>query len=274
MDIKIKYRISIAFIVVLGLLAFSSLFLVLTNKYEKDLSLLYYRITNKGYSNLTVETYKVSSLVNVTYSNLKTFLDENATHLSSDKRELIHKEILLMSSKYKINPLIYYSIINTESNFKWWIEHPKVLLKVKSEANGKLIKKYVRAVGMGGIIWEVWRDQLIKEKIAFSRTDLFDPITNIRAMALVYNVGYHSKLLRNVKDRNINALMRYYGVMYDDNDLPKTDYSDKIKKVITKIVFSNINNYLDKINIYENHENDDPHITLSDVENKLVAYNK
>lgn len=107
--------------------------------------------------------------------------------------------ILTESKRYGISPLLLFTIIFNESSFKRKTQHKEVITKVN--------KRYrkVKALGLGGIIFEFWEKELLKYKIIKRRTDLLKTKNNIEAIAFILasfkNKGY-----------NLNeSLKRYYG---------------------------------------------------------------
>lgn len=135
-------------------------------------------------------------------------------------QEKILSSILKYSEEYDISPIVLYSIIKTESEFLHHIEHPPVKLK-----SGKTI----RAVGLGGVIWEFWGSKLKKEGIANSRNDLFNIEVNIEASAFIFNEFLKLKQLKNTSNKLESALARYYGSS-------KAGYQNKIAKQMSKIL--------------------------------------
>jgi len=160
----------------------------------------------------TIKITKPKSSMNsfgcFTKNDLKKDMEENYSFLSKREQKIILSTILAQSKKYNINPLILYSLIYTESSMRPWIEHSKILIKIKGK------KKYIRAVGLGGVVWEWWKTQLIKNKIAFTRADLFNPEINIKAIAYIYNNFYTQKKLKKASTQDESAMIRYFGGGY------------------------------------------------------------
>jgi hypothetical protein len=108
-----------------------------------------------------------------------------------------------------------------------WIEHRKVLVLIKGK------RKYIRAVGLGGVVWEWWSKQLMKNNIAQTRGDLFNPIINIRATAYIYNSFYKQKKLKKASTQDESAMIRYFGGGYKS-------YFIKIDKKISSMLCKHI----------------------------------
>lgn len=146
-----------------------------------------------------VELYRV---------DLEEDLLKNYPDISIKNKNIILDTILSESEKYKINPLILYSVCYVESSFKYWIEHtPTLVLK-----DNKRVK--IQAVGLTGVVWEWHKDLLISNNIAETRSDLFDPVTNIKAGAAIYNSLYLMEPHKASKNRDESALLRYFGGSY------------------------------------------------------------
>lgn len=76
--------------------------------------------------------------------------------------------IIKESNERGHSPLIQTALLESESSFRTNPEHA-----------------LTGVVGMGGIYWNVWKDKLRAEKIAYSKSDLKNPYTNIRASAYI-----------------------------------------------------------------------------------------
>lgn len=141
------------------------------------------------------------------------------TQISNRVKKEIVSEIIDVSKKYDINPLIIYGLIHAESSMKYWINHKEVYVTI----SGK--KQKVKAIGLGGIVWEWWGNQLVKEGIAEVRSDLYDPTINIRATAFVYNKLLDMKMHKSAKNKDESAMLRYFG----------GDYISYVNRINTKI---------------------------------------
>ena len=161
---------------------------------------------------------QVSKLSPTVKGDSLTFVDERVASLSIIRQDLvqlikspsIRKEILdaidKSAQEYSIPHILLHGIFRTESSYRWEIEHPQV--------NHRKLGK-VRAVGLGGILWEVWGDSLIAHGIAYERKDLFDKKTNIMATGYVLRTETNYVLKNVTSDpRRIvrEVIRRYYGV--------------------------------------------------------------
>jgi len=97
--------------------------------------------------------------------------------------------IVKESNKRGHSPIIQTALLDSESSFR---SNPKHALG--------------GVVGMGGIYWNVWKDQLRKEGIAYSKEDLRNPIVNIKASAYVV-----SCYMKECHQNNRLALAHYKG---------------------------------------------------------------
>ena len=170
---------------------------------------------------------KSNSLVNITVDDLSYDLNKKYSNVSTRVKKEIIKTIVEVSKKRDINPLILYSLIYVESSFRFWIEHPKTLITIGKK------KKYIRAVGLGGIVWEWYKDDLQKSGIAETRSDLFNPSINIRAIGLVYEKLRKRSILKGSKNSDESAMLRYFGGNHKW-------YFEKINKKTSNLVMYSI----------------------------------
>ena len=174
-----------------------------------------------------VSDAKKSSLIQFTDKELMRDIILNYPQISTRVKKVIITTILEESVKYNINPLIIYSLLHTESSMRPWIEHkPTTITKGK-----KKIK--IRAVGLGGVVWEWWGDKLKANNIAEVRSDLFDPETNIKATIFVYNELFKKKKHPKAKTQDESAMIRYFGGGYKW-------YFEKIDSKIAQLVSNRI----------------------------------
>lgn len=129
-------------------------------------------------------------------------------HLSTREKSVIYSAIIEASKRYEINPLVIYSILYSESTFRSYLKHADITLTI----DNKKIK--TNAIGLGGIVWEWWGEDLVAEGIAETKDDLFDPRTNVFATAYVYKVMYSREKLKSAESQGESALMRYFGGEY------------------------------------------------------------
>lgn len=168
---------------------------------------------------ITVEKHK--GFINIDKQTLEEHIRQY-TYLSSRVQKLIVDTVIEEAIRYNINPIVLYSLVNIESNFKYWITHSNVVIPIKEK------KVCTNAIGACGIIWELWGDRLIESSIAETQADLYDPVINIKASAFVLSEYMKQPLLQTTKSSEESAMLRYYGVTYTGKSLNK-DYLDKIE---------------------------------------------
>lgn len=136
----------------------------------------------------------------------------NFENISDTQKKKIIDNIFKYSEKYNINPVLVYAIIETESSFRPYLEHKRTYIPS--------LKKHIHAVGLGGIVWEFWKNDLIKNKIAYSRQDLFEIENNIEAICYILDVYRNYEKLPQAKNITESMLMRFYGsafAKYENN---------------------------------------------------------
>jgi len=193
-----------------GIIAGSGILYVGYNKYSEEIALKTGKITE-----LTLKTaddfktiddlLKSKSFITVTEKAIMQDLKDNYPELSMKVKIKIITTIMEESAKYSINPLLLYAVCHVESTFRPWLEHEVRTITI----NGKQIK--ARCVGLMGISWENHKDLLRTSGIVESRGDLFDPVNNIRAGALILNEYFQMDMLKGAKTKDESALLRYFG---------------------------------------------------------------
>lgn len=159
--------------------------------------------------------------VNIDRSTLDAHIKQY-TYLSSRAQKLIVSTIIEEAIRYDINPIIVYSLINIESNFRYWITHSNVVIPVNDK------KVATNAIGASGVVWELWGSKLIEAEIAETQSDLYDPVINIRASAFILADYMKLPLLPSTRSPEESAMLRYYGVTYTGKNINK-DYLDRIE---------------------------------------------
>lgn len=205
-----SYVSYIAVLVVVGAVVITS---VADHQWSKERTQL--ELESKALKETTIKLKEIekeysiiSSSGSVVYVGKEDLLNDLTTHypdVSTKTKIAILETILSESEKYNMNPLILYSMVYVESTFRHWLEHDLTTI-VK---NGKPVK--IRAVGLTGVVWEWWGDKLKDAGIAETRGDLFDPVTNIKAGAYIYNEMYHMEMHKSANYKDESALLRYFG---------------------------------------------------------------
>ena len=221
------FIISLVITLIIGVIKFTSL--QNANKTLLQKCKTEYALTNKlkQKKNKTlikeVKDAKSASFVQFTAEDLEADINKMYPSISKRVKHIITKSILTESNKYGINPLILYSLLHTESSMRPWIEHKRILIKIKDK------KIYIRAVGLGGVVWEWWGNELKEAGIAEVRSDLFDPEVNIKAVAYIYNVFYNKKIHKKASTQDESAMIRYFGGGYKS-------YFEKIDKKVAQLI--------------------------------------
>nr|DAK25824.1 MAG TPA: hypothetical protein [Caudoviricetes sp.]DAX61710.1 MAG TPA: hypothetical protein [Caudoviricetes sp.] len=136
----------------------------------------------------------------------------NFENISDTQKKKIIDNIFKFSEKYNINPVLVYAIIETESSFRPYLEHKRTYIPS--------LKKHIQAVGLGGIVWEFWKEDLKNNKIAYSRQDLFEIENNVEAICYILDVYRNYEKLPQAKNITESMLMRFYGsafAKYENN---------------------------------------------------------
>ena len=165
----------------------------------------------------TIERIPDSTVVHLDTSDIIADL-KTYPHLSAKHRDRILSAITTASSRYNINPLILYSIIYTESTFRWWLIHDIPKTKDKDQA-----------IGLGGIRHSIWGDQLKSAGIIDVKSDLFDIEPNILAIAFIYDHYRSQPLLSGTTSADMSAMLRYFGGNHKEYF---TRIDDKISSMI------------------------------------------
>lgn len=113
----------------------------------------------------------------------------------------IIERFLYVEDKYKIPIGLMHAIIRIESDYRWWLEHDIIFVN----------KQQARAVGLGGIVWEYWKKDLIRENIIEKRSDLFFVENNIEAIAFILRKFVNEE--KSISEDSIidRLITKYYG---------------------------------------------------------------
>lgn len=169
-----------------------------------------------------IENLKTDIILKFTKETILTDLAKY-DYISEREQKIIYNSVIKYSDLYKINPLILYGILFTESTFKTDIQHAKVNLIIDNK------KIQTRAIGLGGVVWEWWSNDLKENNIAQTKSDLFDIDTNINATAYIYTEMFKRAKLKSARTQTESALMRYFGGEYKW-------YSNRINSKIVQII--------------------------------------
>lgn len=140
----------------------------------------------------------------------------------TDKNEII-ESIKETSGIFNINPLILYAIIETESSFNKNALHSEINIKGET----------TRAIGLGGIVYEIWGNKLKRAGIIKQKSDLNNIRENILSIGFVFNEFLNMDNIKGFKYQEQSALGRYFGNF-------SKSYVAKIEKKIYNLVQNEI----------------------------------
>lgn len=166
----------------------------------------------------------ISSVDSIKYE--LSFVEDDLHTLGVSKyvQDTILETIDSCSSEYKLPIGLLHSIFRVESEYRFYIDHPVVNIKVKNS----LIS--TRAIGLSGIIWEFWEDSLKKHNIAETRSDLYLPEINIRAASYILRYMIDDEMKKKQTQYSLlnNVVRRYYGAYSEE-------YMKKMEKVTSDL---------------------------------------
>lgn len=162
-------------------------------------------------------------IMELTVEDMYNDLSARYPHISQENRDTIILSIAKAADKYKVNPLVLYSIIAVESSFRWWILHPQVTVQ---DHEGNSVK--TRAIGLGGVVYEIWGIKLKEAGIITTKADLFQIERNIDAIGFIYSTLKAKPLHPKANNSTESGLIRYFGGGY-------RSYFDKIDTEIVNM---------------------------------------
>ena len=136
--------------------------------------------------------------------------------------------VVFEAKRYNINPLILYSLLHVESSMQFWLTHKPVIITIHKK------KIHTAAIGLGGVIWEWWGEKLVKAGIAQVKSDLYDPIKNIRATAFIYGELYKIPKHISADSQDESAMLRYFG---GDFKVYFEKIDSKVGEIVSKIIY-------------------------------------
>jgi hypothetical protein len=132
-------------------------------------------------------------------------------YLSDEVRGIILNSIDSASSRYKVPVMLLHAVLRIESEYKFWVVHPKVSVRVKLDSV-KYGRVETNALGLGGVIWEIWGKELKSSGIANSKGDLLLPDKNIFATAFILRYLINKNSSKANHNNAIPLLIsEYYG---------------------------------------------------------------
>lgn len=158
------------------------------------------------------------NILTVSYMDMRDYLFDHYPNISTNQKNVIYDEVIRASNEFNINPVWLFAILDNESDYRSWIKHSTVYVEV----HGKRVK--TNAIGMGGVIYEIWEEPLKRNKIIETKSDLYDTRCNIRATAYIFSHYLTRPKLKQCRTVSESALLRYYGVKYNGKKLDKFYY--------------------------------------------------
>jgi hypothetical protein len=135
--------------------------------------------------------------------------------------------------EYKVPIGLMHAVIYIESDYRFWIEHDLVTLKELGYS--------VKAVGAGAIIWELWKDDLLKVDSTLKKTDLFTPYIAIKCSGIILHKLITEETAKGYNNIVNRVLIRYYGAYLQSR-------YDKTVKITSELWIKRMNKYLQQIN--------------------------
>lgn len=148
-------------------------------------------------------------IIALTMEDMYIDLSTRYRHISKDNRDLIMESIAKAADTHSISPLVLYSLFAVESSFRWWIEHPLVTVNGSDNKPTK-----ARAIGLGGVVFEIWGDKLKEAGVISTKSDLFLIDKNIAASAFIYSYLKSKPLHPKANNQIESGLIRYFGGGY------------------------------------------------------------
>ena len=213
-----KYRVAI--IILLVVLGMSGIYINYLLKLPPKV------ITKTKTLTKTVVKEPQGVLLSVVLSDLQKDLQTNYSFLSQNQQQEILKAIIESSNRFKINPLVMYSLISVESSFRFWIVSAE---RTVTGSDGKKHKD--RAIGLTSVIWNIWDKQLKENNIISTKTELYQITPNILSGTYILSV-----LRDRYKGDMDKAIRSYFGL----NSKYSQIYLRKIKAKFGSLAYSKI----------------------------------
>ena len=157
----------------------------------------------------SIETDSIIVFVNNPPYELALVEDDLKTysHLSNNVRQEILDSLYGAYKRFKVPIGLMHAVTRTESEYRFWLTHPDVRVKI----HGKRVS--TNALGMGGVIWEIWGDTLKHFNVAYNKSDLYMPGVGITAQACVLHLIIAEVMADSVPVYNIVSRVqtKYYG---------------------------------------------------------------
>ena len=174
----------------------------------------------------TIEVQPKGVLLSVVLKDLQKDLQTNYSFLSQNQQQEILSAIIESSNRFKINPLVVYSLISVESSFRFYIRSPE---RIVVGSDGKKHKD--RAIGLTSIVYSIWNKPLKENNIISTKTELYQIKPNILAGTFILSV-----LKKRYKSDIDKALKAYFGL----NSKYASTYLRKIKNKFGSLAYNKI----------------------------------
>ncbi len=152
------------------------------------------------------------------------------------KRQIL-KQIYISAKQYNINPIVLVGISHVESSFRPYIKHAMVSVTVPLDLHWKKSKKIkTQAIGLNGVVYEIWIFHLLENNILETKSDLFDPVISVKATAFILDYYRKQPIVKGASSHMESAVQRYYGVTKNNYYLNKFNNftGNLIKQVLYK----------------------------------------
>jgi hypothetical protein len=164
-----------------------------------------------------------------------------ANYISKRTGYLIQLSMQKASHEYRLPMILMHAIFKVESDYRYWIEHPKVRVVV----HGKTIT--ANAIGLGGVMWCFWGDSLKANRIAETKSDLYLPEVNVMASGYILRTLINEEAQNNPQLSKLNILnnviRRYYGEYNKDYKMKMQKFTSKLwMKQVASILMDDISN--------------------------------
>jgi hypothetical protein len=164
-----------------------------------------------------------------------------ANYISRRTGYLIQSSIQKASHDYRLPMILMHAIFKVESDYRYWIDHPKVRVVV----HGKTIS--ANAIGLGGVMWCFWGDSLKANHIAETKSDLYLPDVNVMASGYILRTLINEEAQNNPQLSKLNILnnviRRYYGEYNKNYKMKMQKFTSVLwMKQVASILMEDISN--------------------------------
>jgi hypothetical protein len=164
-----------------------------------------------------------------------------SNYISKRTGYLIQLSMQKASYQYRLPLILMHAIFKVESDYRYWIDHPKVRVIV----HGKTIT--TNAIGLGGVMWCFWSDSLKANHIAETKSDLYLPDVNVMASGYILRTLIDEEARNNPELSKLNILnnviRRYYGEYNKNYKMKMQKFTSELwMKQVASILMEDITN--------------------------------